>query len=153
METNQRAKGMAPKPNKGLMSPGGCKQTHSFMREQKGQGRGNFGGCSESKKLGPPPIPGTPLNKHHRCQRSSFGSNTPKAKWRHPEAWQKANATQYVFFNFLLRKFPNNALSQHSLSPTTSHDIFSQSPQDLAPFRLVSGPVFCYYIIYQRMFG
>lgn len=76
-----------------------------------------------------------------------------RQKWRHPEAWQKANATQYVFFNFLLRKFPNNALSQHSLSPTTSHDIFSQSPQDLAPFRPVSGPVFCFYIIYQRMFG
>ena len=145
METNQHAKGMALKPNKGPTGRG-----IPFWGNRKFKEGGTLKVAPDVKSRRSPPTPSTHVSKHHGCQRPSSRSNAAK---QGGATHKPGTKPKHVVFNLLLRKCPNNARSQHSSSPNTSHYIFSQTPQDLAPFRPGPAPVFCFCVVDQRMFG
>lgn len=141
---------MALEPNEGPRSPGPTGKGSPFWGSRKAKEGGTAEAAPDVKSGRAPPTPGTHLSRRHPCPRSS--SRRKAAKQDGP-THKPGTKLKYAVFNLLWRKFPNSAFNQHSFSPTESHYIFSQSPQDLAPFRPAPGPVFCFRVVDQRMFG
>lgn len=149
METNQHAKGMVLKPNKGLTVQGPTGRGIPFWGNRKAPEGGTLK-VPPDRKSRSPPTPRTHLSQHLGYQSSSSRSNAAK---QDGATCKPGIKLKHVVSNLLLRKFPNDALNQHSLSPVASHYIFSQFWQDLAPFRPAPGPMFCFSVVDQRMFG